>query len=105
VRTPNAQLQITRYLDEQLAESDDEGPLPIGTRVRIGRAAVALALHHRERGLADDTPLVKVAEELGLPDVDALFIAVADKTVRADDIVIRMIKRVDREEDGVAATS
>ena len=105
VRTPNAQLQITRYLDEQLADSDDEGPLPIGTRVRIGRAAVALALHHRERGLADDTPLVKVAEELGLPDVDALFIAVADKTVRADDIVIRMIKTVDREEDGVAATS
>jgi GTP diphosphokinase / guanosine-3',5'-bis(diphosphate) 3'-diphosphatase len=95
VRTPDAQLQITRYLDEQEADEATDGPLPIGTRIRLGRAAVALALHHRQRGLADDKPLVKVAAQLGLPDVDALFIAVSDKTVDADDVVTRLIETVD----------
>ncbi|WP_344129202.1 RelA/SpoT family protein [Luedemannella flava] len=95
VRTPNAQLQITRYLEEHGGDGEDGGPLPVGVRVRVGRAAVALALHHRERGLADDAPLIKVANGLGLPDVESLFIAVADKTIPADDVVLRLIKTVD----------
>jgi GTP pyrophosphokinase len=97
VRTPHAQLQITRWLDEhgEQAAQAAPAPVPLATKLRMGQAAIALTLRQRERGLADSTPLLAVAAELGFPDVDALFVSVADKRHNADEIVDRMIEWTD----------
>ena len=70
--------------------------MSIAAKVRVGQAAVALALHARERGLAESTPLFGVATELGFPDPDALFAAVAEQKHTADEVIDRMIEWTER---------
>jgi GTP diphosphokinase / guanosine-3',5'-bis(diphosphate) 3'-diphosphatase len=89
VRTPHARLQITRWFD-------DREPATIGHKVRIGRAAIGMALRQRNRGLANDEPLMSLATELGYPDMEALLVAVAEHRVSADELVEQMITAVDR---------
>ena len=71
-------------------------PATIAHKVRIGRAAIGLALRQRNRGLANDDPLVTLADDLGYPDLEALLVAVAERRLIADDLVERMIAAVDR---------
>jgi GTP pyrophosphokinase len=97
VRTPRAQLQITRWLDEHGETEPKVGPpLPIATKIRIGQTAIAFTLRQRQRGLADTSPLLAVVEDLGIPDLDTLFVAVAEKKYTADEVVDKMIELVDR---------
>jgi guanosine-3',5'-bis(diphosphate) 3'-pyrophosphohydrolase len=97
VRTPHAQLQIERRLGTRSATDDPNHapPLPLPARVKIGRAAIGLALLHRQRGLASDIPLLSLAAELGFPDVEALYAAVADHDILAEEVVQRLIDQVD----------
>ena len=88
VRTPHARLQITQWFD-------DGEPATIGHKVRIGRAAIGLALRQRNRGLANDDPLMSLADELGYPDMEALLVAVAEHRLAPEELVERMIKAVD----------
>jgi GTP pyrophosphokinase len=90
VKTPHARLQINRWF------ADGTEPATIAHRVKLGRAAVGLALRKRDRGLADDTPLMAVVGELGYPDLEALLVAVAEHRLEADTVVDRMIAVVDR---------
>jgi GTP pyrophosphokinase len=90
VKTPYARLQINKWF------ADGIEPATIAHRVKLGRAAVSLALRKRDRGLADDTPLLAVVAELGYPDLEALLVAVAERRLDADDVVERMIAAVDR---------
>jgi len=71
VRTSDARLQISQWFDAG-------EPATIGHKVRIGRAALGLALRQRNRGLANDDPLLVLAGELGYPDLEALLVAVAE---------------------------
>ena len=89
VRTPHARLQITQWFD-------DGEPATIGHKVRIGRAAMGLALRQRNRGLANDEPLMSLADEMGYPDMEALLVAVAEHRLSPDELVERMIAAVDR---------
>jgi GTP pyrophosphokinase len=70
--------------------------MSIAAKVRVGQAAIALALHARERGLAESAPLLSVATELGFPDADALFAAVAEQRHTADEVIDRMIEWTER---------
>jgi guanosine-3',5'-bis(diphosphate) 3'-pyrophosphohydrolase len=96
VRTPHAQLQIERWLALQ-EETDpaDTPPVPIPTRVRIGRAAIGLELRRLDRWMATDTPLLELAASLGYPDVETLLVAVADHVLSAKEIAGRLIDLVD----------
>jgi GTP pyrophosphokinase len=96
VRTSEARLRITRWLEENNEEGQEPPPMSIAAKVRVGQAAVALALHARERGLADSTPLFVVAAELGFPDPEALFAAVAEQRHTADEVIDRMIEWTER---------
>jgi GTP pyrophosphokinase len=96
VRTSEARLRITRWLEENDEEGLEPPPMSIAAKVRVGQAAVALALHARERGLAESTPLFGVATELGFPDPDALFAAVAEQRHTADEVIDRMIEWTER---------
>jgi GTP pyrophosphokinase len=95
VRTSEARLRIMRWLEEN-DEAHHEPPMSIAAKVRVGQAALALAMHARERGLAEPTPLVRVAAELGFPDPDALFAAVAEQRHTADEVIDRMIEWTER---------
>jgi GTP pyrophosphokinase len=96
VRTPRAQLQITRWLDQhEEVDPEQAPPLPISAKVRIGATAIRIVLRRRERGLASDVPLHEVATGLGYPDLDALLVAVADHKLSADTVVDELIKSVD----------
>jgi GTP pyrophosphokinase len=90
VKTPYARLQIDRWFTE------GGEPATIAHKVKLGRAALGLALRRNDRGLADDGPLVALAGELGYPDMEALLVAVADHRLSADDVVGRMIAAVDQ---------
>ncbi len=89
VRTPRARLQISQWFDAG-------EPATIGHKVRIGRAAIGLALRQRNRGLANDEPLMTLAAELGYPDMEALLVAVAEHRISPDDLVEKMIAAVDK---------
>jgi GTP pyrophosphokinase len=90
VKTPHARLQIDRWF------ADGGEPATIAHRVKLGRAAIGLALRHYDRGLADDAPLLTLAAERGYPDLEALLVAVADRRLSADELVADMIAAVDQ---------
>ncbi len=90
VKTPHARLYISRWFADQ-----DRPHLTIANKVRVGRLAIGLALRHNGRGLASDLPLVKLAGELGFPDLETLLVAVADHRLPAADVVDRLIASVD----------
>ena len=69
--------------------------------MRLGRAAIGLALRQHDRGLASDLPLLRLADELGYPDLETLLVAVADHTVSPDTVV----DRLDRHRRPVAAVT
>src|SRR5690348_11489522 len=84
VKTPHARLQIDRWF------ADGGEPATIAHRVKLGRAAIGLALRRYDRGLADETPLLLLAGERGYPDLEALLVAVADRRVSAEELVAEM---------------
>jgi GTP pyrophosphokinase len=90
VKSPNAQLRLKRRFEEP--------EVPAGTvrdRVRIGRAAIGLALRRHDRALADEKWLIDLAPKLGYPDLDTLMIAIAEHKINADDVVDQLIDSVD----------
>jgi GTP pyrophosphokinase len=89
VRTPHARLLISQWFDSG-------EPATISHKVRIGRAAIGLALRQRNRGLANDEPLMTLAGELGYPDLEALLVAVAEHRIAPEHLVETMISAVDR---------
>jgi GTP pyrophosphokinase len=90
VKTPYARLEIDRWF------ADGSEPSTISHKVKLGRAAVGLALRRYDRGLADDAPLLALVDEMGYPDLEALLVAIADHRLSADDAVERMIAAVDQ---------
>jgi GTP pyrophosphokinase len=90
VKTPYARLEIDRWF------GDGSEPSTIAHKVKLGRAAIGLALRRYDRGLADDAPLLTLVDELGYPDLEALLVAVADHRLSADDAVEQMIAAVDQ---------
>jgi GTP pyrophosphokinase len=48
------------------------------------------------RGLTHDAPLCRLADEMGYPDLDALLVAVVDRTVSPEFVVERLIAQVDQ---------
>jgi GTP diphosphokinase / guanosine-3',5'-bis(diphosphate) 3'-diphosphatase len=90
VKTPQARLHIGRWF------ADEEAPaVTIANKVRLGRLAVGLALRQCGRGLGSDLPLVKLAGQLGYPDLETLLVAVADHRLAAAEIVEQLIASVD----------
>jgi guanosine-3',5'-bis(diphosphate) 3'-pyrophosphohydrolase len=90
VKTPHARLHIGRWFDE-----DHEPAVTIANKVRLGRVAIGLALRQHGRGLASDLPLVRLAPQLGYPDLETLLVAVAEHRLSARAVVDRLIAAVD----------
>ncbi len=91
VKSPQARLEITRWFQTRHLP-----PVSVAHRVRLGQAAIGLALREHGRSLANDTPLRMLAEHLDYPDVNALLVAVADHRTSAADIVAQLIALVDQ---------
>jgi GTP pyrophosphokinase len=91
VKSSHAQLQISRWFTDH-----NEPTITIANKVRLGRAAIGLALRRYNRGLANDAPLRQLAVDLGYPDLEALLVSVADRKVAADILVERLIAQVDQ---------
>ncbi|HEX5542316.1 MAG TPA: TGS domain-containing protein, partial [Micromonospora sp.] len=90
VKSPHAQMQIARWF----AEHQEPG-ITIADKVRLGRATIGLALRKYDRGLANELPLVRLAEELGYPDLETLLVAVVDRVIEPDRVVEQLIALVD----------
>jgi GTP diphosphokinase / guanosine-3',5'-bis(diphosphate) 3'-diphosphatase len=90
VKSPQARLEITRWFQEL-----QEPPVSVAHRVRLGQAAIGLALREEGRSLANDAPLRMLAEHLNYPDLDALLVAVADHKTTAQEVVAALIALVD----------
>ncbi|HET8684271.1 MAG TPA: HD domain-containing protein [Micromonosporaceae bacterium] len=102
VKTPHAQLQISRWFNHdhrELPADEGERPPTVAHQVRLGRAAIGLALRQRDRGLVSDVPLVRLAFQLGYPDLESLLVAVAAHTVSAEQVVEELIASVDHGPD------
>jgi GTP diphosphokinase / guanosine-3',5'-bis(diphosphate) 3'-diphosphatase len=92
VKSPHAQVQISRWFADH-----DEPAITIADKVRLGRATVRLALRRRHnRGLANDMPLRRLADELGYPDLETMLVAVVDRQIEPDTVVDELIALVDR---------
>jgi GTP pyrophosphokinase len=89
VKTPHARLHIGRWFEKR------NDTVTIANKVRLGRVAVGLALRQHGRGLASDLPLVRLATQLGFPDLETLLVAVADHKFSANTVVDRLIRAVD----------
>jgi GTP diphosphokinase / guanosine-3',5'-bis(diphosphate) 3'-diphosphatase len=90
VKTPHARLHISRWFTKRTGPT-----VTIANKVRLGRVAIGLALRQHGRGLASDLPLVRLAPQLGFPDLETLLVAVADHKVSANTVVNRLIAAVD----------
>ena len=90
VKTSHARLHISRWFAEH-----DAPAVTIANKVRLGRLAIGLALRQQGRGLATELPLLRLAIQLGYPDLDTLLVAVADHQVAANDVVANLIAAVD----------
>jgi GTP pyrophosphokinase len=91
VKSPHAQMQINRWFSDH-----NEPTITIANKVKLGRAAIGLALRRYSRGLASEAPLRQLAAELGYPDLETLLVSVADRKVAADMLVDRLIAQVDQ---------
>ena len=91
VKTPHARLHISRWFSDHKAPAST-----IAHKIRLGRAAVGLALRQQERGLASDLPLLRLLPRLGYPDLETLLVAVADHKITADAVVAELIALVDQ---------
>jgi GTP pyrophosphokinase len=97
VRSPQARLEIRRWFDE--AQDEDEptdSQETIAARVARGRTEVGSALRREGRWLAGDGPMYELAAHLGYPEVDAVYVAVADGKLAAAEVVTQLIALVDR---------
>jgi GTP diphosphokinase / guanosine-3',5'-bis(diphosphate) 3'-diphosphatase len=91
VKTSNAQLTLNR----RFAEEDAPG-MTITDKVRLGRATIGLTLlREHNRGLASERPLLRLAEQLGYPDLETLLVAVFDRTVDPDELARKLVASVD----------
>ncbi|MFD0558814.1 GTP pyrophosphokinase [Stackebrandtia endophytica] len=102
-KTPQAQLLISQWFAGHRGPGEGE-PVPetentrtLADRIAAGRHAVDAALRRRGRGLASTDPLMRLARDLGYPDLDALYLAVDDKKFDADELADKLIASVDRE--------
>ncbi|GAB3985043.1 HD domain-containing protein [Plantactinospora veratri] len=93
VKSPQAQMQINRWFADH-----QEPAISISDKVRLGRATIGLTLRKHDRGLANDLPLRRLAEEQGYPDLETLLVAVVDRTVEPDTVVEQLIAMVDHQE-------
>lgn len=92
VKSPHAQVQLSRRFADH-----DEPAITIADKVRLGRATLSLALRRRyDRGLANDLPLRRLADELGYPDLETMLVAVVDRQIDPDTVVDELIALVDR---------
>jgi GTP pyrophosphokinase len=94
VRTPQAQLNIEKSLGLR-DQPDNAPPLPLRDRARIGLHAIRMELHLRQRRLANDRRLHEVAAALGYPDLQTLYVAIADHTIEAGLVVETLIDRIE----------
>jgi guanosine-3',5'-bis(diphosphate) 3'-pyrophosphohydrolase len=88
VKTSDARLQISHWFEAG-------EPATIAHKVRIGRAAIGLALRRGGRRMVGDDPLTALAIDRGYPDLEALLVAVAEHRVSAEELVKQMIQAVD----------
>ncbi|WP_320067133.1 RelA/SpoT family protein [Micromonospora sp. RTGN7] len=93
VKSPHAQRQINRWF----AEHTEPG-ISIADKVRLGRATIGLALRKHDRGLASDLPMLWLSEELGYPDLETLLVAVFDRVLEPDAVVLQLIDLVDHRQ-------
>lgn len=102
-KTPQAQLLISQWFAGYRGPHATESARHIGgqrtlpDRIQAGKHAVEIALRRRDRGLASTEPLLRLAMDFGYPDLDALYVAVHDTKVDADELVDHLIAAVDRE--------
>ena len=91
-KSATAQIQINQWF----AGRDGADGAALAKKIAAGRLAVGLALRQHERALGDDTPVVTLARRLGYPDADALFVAITDCRLSADEVAERLIASVDQ---------
>jgi GTP pyrophosphokinase len=102
-RTPLAQIEIERRLGLRASDNPEAAPpVPVATKVRIGRTAIFLELRRLERGLTQQALLARLATELGFPDLESMLVAVADHDLAAESVAQMLIQRVD---DGAVAAA
>jgi GTP diphosphokinase / guanosine-3',5'-bis(diphosphate) 3'-diphosphatase len=94
VKSQHAQMQINRWFSDH-----NEPTITIANKVRLGRAAIGLALRRYSRALATEEPLKQLAADLGYPDLESLLVSVADRKVAADMLVDQLIAQVDHRPD------
>lgn len=90
VKSPHAQMQINRWF----ADHEEPG-ITIADKVRLGQAAVRLILRRHGRYLANDRPLLMLAEQLGYPDLETLLVAVFDRVLEPEAVAEQLIALVD----------
>nr|WP_144300592.1 HD domain-containing protein [Stackebrandtia nassauensis] len=102
-KTPQAQLLISQWFAGYRGPHATESARTVGgqrtltDRIEAGHLAVNAALRRRDRGLASTEPLLRLALDLGYPDLDALYLAVYDKKLDAGELADKLIASVDRE--------
>ena len=89
VRTPRARLRISQAFAEH-------EPVALREQVRAGRAVLANALRLRDRALPDEETLTALAADQGLPDHEALFLALHQGRRDPDETADRLIAWVDQ---------
>ncbi|MGH3727975.1 MAG: RelA/SpoT family protein [Micromonosporaceae bacterium] len=95
-RSATAQLQINQWFANRDGDGGRRESAVITQKIASGRQAVGRALRRRERTLATDTPLIAYAQTLGYPDAEAVYVAVTDGRLSAEEVAEELIASVDR---------
>ncbi len=99
VRSPAAQLHIAEYFADRHEDNPDERADPprgsVRHKVAVGRVAIQRALALHGRSLLDERPLLNLADELGMPDIESLAVAVADGQLTPQEVAERLVETVD----------
>ncbi|CAM3393958.1 RelA/SpoT family protein [Stackebrandtia soli] len=107
-KTPQAQLLIGQWFaGHRGPHSTDsarrgESQAMLSDQIAAGRHLVERALRQRDRSLASTEPLIRVASDLAYPDLDALYLAIYERKLDAEELADKLIASVDRQpEPGV----
>ncbi|MGH3746192.1 MAG: RelA/SpoT family protein [Micromonosporaceae bacterium] len=99
VKSADALLQIAQWYDGRDADSPERQSGELAKKIEAGRLAVIVSLRRQERALASDGVLAALARGLGYPDVEALYMAIAEGRLEADEVAGRLIAAVDAPDD------
>ncbi|WP_025273904.1 RelA/SpoT family protein [Haloglycomyces albus] len=98
-KTAEAKVYIRGWFQQRLNEDQSVAKIPrqhIQQEIVNGKERLLYSLRKKDRGLANEKPLLNIVSTFDLPDLNSLYVAMAREEIQPDVVAERLINSVDR---------